>query len=300
MNNTQTNHRTIKVKEFLDDFRSGMFDDEILKAYNLTPLGLEKFYSMLVDRNILTEDELKEHYERELIREKEIAAQDAEKVGFICPCCLESQDKMFDICPNCGVSFQEFVSRESCNPSQIEETVIAAQPISEISANKETPPAGEIKAEPHKAPAPADLFKDDFIRPEDFRRTGNVFDDSDDDVVPGMPLDYIDDIGDMNSTPVLCESCGDQTDAITRKIFDKSSFYQALTGSVLLILLGFLGAVVLSFFEAFSFGKLVLLYGTGTLLVLGSVLSALSVFMFLAKERVYSCPKCKRAYARLQ
>ena len=66
MNTVQTSQekRTIKVKDFLDDFHGGMPDGELLKRYHLTPAGLEKFYSMLLDRHILGSQELLHHYKQ--------------------------------------------------------------------------------------------------------------------------------------------------------------------------------------------------------------------------------------------
>ena len=42
--------RSIRVKDFLDDFYAGMTDDELLTKYRLTPTGLERFYDMLQEK----------------------------------------------------------------------------------------------------------------------------------------------------------------------------------------------------------------------------------------------------------
>ena len=49
--------RSIKVKEFLEDFRSGASDDELMEKYQLSAAVLERFYGMLVERGILDSEE---------------------------------------------------------------------------------------------------------------------------------------------------------------------------------------------------------------------------------------------------
>ena len=54
--------RSIKVKEFLQDFYGGMMDGDLLAKYRLTPTGLEKFYTMLQDKGILYPEEISARY----------------------------------------------------------------------------------------------------------------------------------------------------------------------------------------------------------------------------------------------
>ena len=112
MNTVQSGQekRTIKVKEFLEDFYSGANDDDLMTKYRLTPTGLEKFYEMLQEKGVLHPDELTTRYARDISAEDDWDSSDAERSSFICPSCLASQDAMFDICPNCGVSFQDLIS----------------------------------------------------------------------------------------------------------------------------------------------------------------------------------------------
>jgi hypothetical protein len=103
--------RTIKVKDFLEDFRAGMDDGGLQLKYHLTQVGLEKFYSMLMDRGILSPQELQESYRRQEPQDsyqgRKRGAQDpddsaSETSSFICPRCLTSHETMFDVCPKCG------------------------------------------------------------------------------------------------------------------------------------------------------------------------------------------------------
>ncbi|MEW6140044.1 MAG: hypothetical protein AB1733_17605 [Thermodesulfobacteriota bacterium] len=106
--------RTIRVREFLDDFYSGASDDNLMTKYRLSATGLERFYDMLQDKGILDPDELAVRYNRQMAIEDDWDSfDDVEKSTFICPSCLASHDAMFDICPKCGVSFQETISDES-------------------------------------------------------------------------------------------------------------------------------------------------------------------------------------------
>ena len=83
---------------------------------------------MLLTRGIIEQEELHEHYKREELREKESVQLDSASSSYICPCCLASQETMFDICPNCGVSFQELISadKQGADPSQPAQSTQAA------------------------------------------------------------------------------------------------------------------------------------------------------------------------------
>lgn len=65
MDTAQSSHekRSIKVKDFLQDFRSGMPDRDLMERYDLSATGLEKFYNMLLDRNIIDIAEFEDRVE---------------------------------------------------------------------------------------------------------------------------------------------------------------------------------------------------------------------------------------------
>ena len=109
MNTTQNSQlkRSIRVRDFLDDFHAGMTDECLLEKYHLTSTGLERFYDMLQDRGIIDAEELLGRYSEP----DQEPAQERDTTSFICPSCLASHQTMFDICPECGVSFQDMISR---------------------------------------------------------------------------------------------------------------------------------------------------------------------------------------------
>jgi hypothetical protein len=65
MDTAQSSHekRSIKVKDFLEDFRCAMPDRDLMEKYDLSATGLEKFYNMLLDRNIIDYAEFEERVE---------------------------------------------------------------------------------------------------------------------------------------------------------------------------------------------------------------------------------------------
>ncbi|MDQ7783542.1 MAG: hypothetical protein RDU20_11730 [Desulfomonilaceae bacterium] len=103
--------RSIRVRDFLDDFHSGMTDQDLMEKYHLTPTGLERFYDMLQDRGIIDPEELLIRYTESVVVDQE-PAEESDSTSFICPSCLASHKTMFDICPDCGVSFQDMLGRE--------------------------------------------------------------------------------------------------------------------------------------------------------------------------------------------
>ena len=60
MDTAQGSHqkRSIKVKQFLGDFRSGASDEELMEKYRLGEAGLDRFFNMLVERSILAPEEI--------------------------------------------------------------------------------------------------------------------------------------------------------------------------------------------------------------------------------------------------
>lgn len=98
---TTQHKRTIKVKDFLADFREGMPGGDLMRKYNLTPAGLEKFYSMLLEREILS---YKDFQARHKGRDDVDTAEGSSDAGrrFICPSCLGVHASDVDVCPDCG------------------------------------------------------------------------------------------------------------------------------------------------------------------------------------------------------
>jgi len=318
MNTTQTSQekRTIKVKDFLNDFHADMPDGELLKRYHLTPAGLEKFYSMLLDRRILGPQELQQHYRRENQRQTEAPKDEEEKAGFICPACLAAQDTMFDICPSCGVSFQELMSRERMPRWPVsEDPPVASSPrVGKV-------PLGEKILDVISGVRDRSLFGDTATRQENkstdappqdgddgyFAVAGTSseahsgFDAPLDEMVHGSPLEYANDAdadADAPAVEALCDTCQERMQSGLRDVYDRSRSYLAMKMSATFLVLGILGCLMVSFFDGYSLWRLAVVCGTGISFLVGASLLTVGAFMFLAREKVYFCPLCKRVYPR--
>ncbi len=313
MNTVQTSQekRTIKVKDFLDDFHGGMPDGELQKRYHLTPAGLEKFYSMLLDRHILGSQELLHHYKRENQRQTEARKDEEEKARFICPACLAAQDTMFDICPSCGVSFQELMSRERTPKEPVSEAPPAAS-----SARVEKVPLGEKildvisgvrdrslfghKNKSTGAP-PQDGDDGNFAVADTTNEAHSGFDAPLDEMVHGSPLEYANDADadpDAPAVEALCDTCQERMQSGLRDVYDRNRSYLAMKMSGTFLVLGILGCLMVSFFDGYSLWRLAVVCATGISFLVGASLLTVGAFMFLAREKVYFCPLCKRVYPR--
>ncbi|MBI4966447.1 MAG: hypothetical protein HY913_24415 [Desulfomonile tiedjei] len=303
--------RSIKVKDFLADFRSGTGDETLLAKYHLTPVGLEKFYAMLVEREILRQDELTGRNAFPAPGRK--SAGDAEKSSFICPACLAAHDTMFDICPCCGVSFQEMISSQSSADrpvaEQQDQDYFAGQKQQQADSKGDLfvspPPSNRERPARLRSPAGNPLTadvreEDEFAHPYDWRKTNSQFEDPLDEIVCGMPVE--DDYAYENKTPdqktVTCDNCQGKASAALRDIYDRKRSLLSLGLCGVSLFLGLVGAIVITFFEGYSFARLLTLYFTGLFLMFGGVLCAVGSFMYLAREKVYYCAACGRVYPR--
>ncbi len=309
--NTQEK-RTIKVKDFLDDFRSGLGDRELQEKYHLTQLGLEKFYGMLMDRGILSAQELQDNY-----RGTESDAKEPEEVvtsesSFICPQCLASHQTMFDICPSCGVSFQEMISEQRALRSQAvsgEESFEESKDESEKDNNvldgifapgerKDVVGLSDSELPDSEFCAPPQPDQQKLLAPTDaFARFRGGFEDTPEEIVSGMP--YGEPASEeFPSHEVRCDSCKQPMERTLRDVYDRTYSSKVLIAAGVLFVLGFLTTAAIHFFSGYSFARLVVVYSTGVFLLFGSVLSGVGTFLFMAKEKVYCCPSCRRVYPR--
>lgn len=314
MNTGQANQekRTIKVRDFLDNFRGGMSDEEILKKYHLTPVGLEKFYGMLLERGILLSHEIDEHYRQENLRETEDGSNGLDKSSFICPCCLSSHDTMFDICPNCGVSFQELMSRNNTEEETLAEKE-ASQSIKRTSQNEVFPmfdesanedlldiPGAELLGKASSKSTKRDSGRADFVGREEQTKNPPKYDDALDEIIPGMPLEYVDDSHARHpEVKVRCEACDETMEPVLRDVYDRGRSYLTLLLAGAALMLGILGVLGLGFFSAYSVARLLVLYATGLSLLSGVAFLTAGLFMYMARERVYFCPICSRVHPRV-
>ncbi|MEJ2715878.1 MAG: hypothetical protein P8182_01875 [Deltaproteobacteria bacterium] len=316
--------RTIKVKDFLEDFRSGRSDEELADKYHLSSAGLEKFYSMLLERKILDAGELEVRGEQPDADLPEESIEESEEFGSLCPACLSPRETAAEPCSVCGYAAEEFVEQadeqelepedeekiqdldsradlafEDWLPHESDEEEFAASP-------------AELETEPDKVPfegsPDTDFYGDaighegeeEFVRSPELERYYSEFDDSAEEVVPGMPFAYEDSYESTDpSANARCEACDKPVEAGVRKIYDRSGSYLALALGGICLALGFVGAGILNGFPGYSVARLVVIYFTGMSMLLGGFLLALALFMFyLAKEKVYHCYHCGRVYPR--
>jgi hypothetical protein len=309
--NTQEK-RTIKVKDFLDDFRSGVGDRELQEKYHLTQLGLEKFYGMLMDRGILSPQELQENYRGKESDEKEPEEVVTSESSFICPQCLASHQTMFDICPSCGVSFQEMISeqralrtqivpgegifQESKDESHVEKSLLDG--IFNAGGCKNAVALSDSELPDSEFCAPQQPDQPKLLAPTDaFAKFRGGFEDSSEEIVSGMPYgepapeEY-------TSHEVRCDGCKQVMERTLRDVYDRTHSFKVLIAAGAFFLLGFLATGAIHFFSGYSFARLLVVYSTGVFLLFGSVLLAVGAFLFMAKEKVYCCPSCRRVYPR--
>lgn len=322
---TTQERRSIKVKDFTEDFHSGMSDDELMEKYQLTPVALEKFYTMLIERNILHPDDFEGRVDDDTPEEPDEASARADTSKFYCPACLTAQERVYDTCPDCGASIRDLVTRRptigydsesvlrpDVGHPQAEPDFEARQP---RDAEKELGlgPSNDAAApSPIELPLHAPVDNEFFPTPDrdrgsgqfgghqEFKKLYEPFNDTADEVIPGMPLDYIDSEEPEGPTEsVRCVQCEAILDEHVRSTFDRKGGLLAVVLSGLFMLFGFVGALCLTLFQTYSVFRLVVIYFTGMSMLLGGTLMALAIFMlFLARERVYLCHHCGCAYPR--
>jgi hypothetical protein len=301
MDAAQTSHekRTINVKDFLQDFHSGLSDQHLLKKYNLTESGLETFYQMLEDRGILEPDQLRTRQCGPDQRAQVPLDLSEERSSYICPRCLASHETMFDICPSCGVSFHELISQDK--------GITAAPPKDDENRKIRDRSFGDEEVGEHRA-VETDLHsplisKNPSTDPtEDFFDDDRIpkfpsFEDSLEEIVSGAPLEPSS--TEVHSSPASCASCECETEPGIRNIYDRKMALQALTFAGVSFVIGFLGIVALSLFEGQSLARLVVFFCTVAAMLVGVILATTGAFLLLAREKVYICPACHRAYPRI-
>lgn len=315
MNSAPRTHqkRSIKVKDFLADLRSGMDDEYLLTKYHLTPVGLDKFFAMLVERGILGQDELAGRNLLQSTPQHGNAPSASEKPKFICPACLAVHDTMFDICPCCGVSFQELINEQTRTNRPVAEQQEQDYFFGQTEQPEDTkgdlfvsPSPNYEERSPKALSSARNRLTDDtkeqaeFAQPFDWRQNDSRFDEPMDDIVCGMPLaeNYAYEDKSAEHNGVRCENCQEAAVPALRDIYDRKRSLLSLALCGISLFLGLVGAIVVSFFEGHSLARLLVVYVTGLLLLCGGVLCAVGSFMYLAREKVYYCASCGRVYPR--
>jgi hypothetical protein len=274
-------------------------------------VGLGKFYGMLIERGIILSHEMDEHYRQESLRECEDRSADLEKSSFICPCCLSSHDTMFDICPNCGVSFQELMSRDSGQEDTLAKRE-ASPPDKKASRSKPFPvfeesldedlfdfPEPELHEKTSSKTAKENAGRGDFVGREKKIGTRNEYDDALDEIIPGMPLECVEERHTRRSkSRVRCQSCDETMEPALRDVYDRGRSHFALLLAGGSLILGILGILLLGVFSAYSVARMLVLYVTGLSLLSGVAFLTAGLFMYMARERVYFCSLCSRVVPR--
>jgi hypothetical protein len=326
MNTAESNQekRTIKVRDFLDNFRSGMTDRQLMEKYHLTESGLDKFYGMLIDRGILDPQEFQSRTWEDEPFGLEPPSIESDKARFVCPACLSSQETMFDTCPNCGTPLGGLAHSQVAQADPLavardrqgEEPGIDSSFASDQREDLKETPTGPSVAGRHDGRTeiprveskvvsafegpPKKSEAEGYAQPDDFEKPYSEFDDPLDQVVPGMPLDFVDHSEDEISVAPRCEYCNGVLDAGVRTIYERKGSLVALAMSTIFLFMGFLGAVCVTVFAGYSAARLVVIYFTGLSLLFGCILLALAMFMlFLAREKAYLCYSCSRIYPRV-
>lgn len=300
MDAAQTSHekRTINVKDFLEDFHSDLSDQHLLKKYNLTESGLETFYQMLEERGILEPEQLRTRQCGQHQHAQVPLDLTDEKSSYICPRCLASHETMFDICPSCGVSFQELISQEKGvtaltneddNRKVSDKTFVDedTKEYSTVGTDLHSP----LVSKNRSTDSMQDFFADDRIP------KFPSFEDSLEEIVSGVPLEPAS--TEVHPSQVTCVSCECQTEPGIRNIYDRKRALQALIFAGISFTIGFLGIVALSLFEGQSLARLAVFFSTVAVMLVGVILATTGAFLLLAREKVYICPACHRAYPRI-
>lgn len=421
MDTAQSSHekRSIKVKDFLQDFRCGMPDRDLMEKYELSTTGLEKFYNMLLDRNIIDYAEFEERVEEVVSADcevplsipdaqpvsqddevvaasapemevlpgeatantSEVIAEDApasvdqletlqvesspldepavgdisedllnkletewleslpthaessDETRFICPSCLYSQGAAFETCPDCGISLSEFFENNVVQPLDSNTIELWSDPelvFAEAHAHDTNPenelvftdqdlfprPENDLKTAPEdletrpieipesEVPLRQQLSSsqkavehEDFFYSAEPPRLHSAFAEAFDEMLPTFPIE--DGVEDKTTDP-RCEHCRDTLEPEVRRIYDRRGAMSAFAVAVISLVLGCVGAAALAIFDEYSLFRVLLIYGTGLTMLLGTVFLGLALFMlFFAREKVYVCAGCHRTYPRL-
>ncbi len=301
MDAAQASHekRTINVRNFLDDFHSGVNDQNLMKKYNLTENGLETFYQMLEERGILKAQELrKQSWSQSEAIDNSPDFSD-EKSSYICPRCLASHDTMFDICPSCGVSFHELISQDSSvtafTANEDKNPEIYSTTTNKPEQEEYYPPGAEAASNSKGLRPSTDSIEEIF--PNDDIPRFQTLDDSLDEIVSAVPIDTGEESAYFHKVP--CGTCGLPMEPGIRNIYDRVRALQSLLIAGICFLGGFLGIVALNLFQDQSVVRLAIFFSTVVIMILGVISATAGAFLFLAREKAYICRTCHRAYSRI-
>ncbi len=100
---TESTHRPrgkVPLKPFLTDFRSAMSDQELKAKYSLSPRAYLNLVKALLDRRLVTQEEVSKR--KEMSVQRDLAKEAQFLAGlYICPNCGHPNPKPFKKCPAC-------------------------------------------------------------------------------------------------------------------------------------------------------------------------------------------------------
>ncbi|MCX5863249.1 MAG: hypothetical protein NTW27_14155 [Deltaproteobacteria bacterium] len=307
-------HHHSKVKDLLDDIRSGLNEDTLLTKHYVTLIRLQELGNMLgdLDMGSSTGAIIQGPEELNGCGLENGQALEAEESSFMCPSCLTSQHTMFDICPNCSVSFLETIDQESqkthklaqtiaiessLNGPSLGETKQSDDSLAVITRHTVQPSRSDPVTEP-RASVEKDKKETTIVSKEE-RATPSQRAYTDDSSIPRRPSSHVAKSRAISPLPgVRCDSCKGRMAPALRNIYDRSRSMHSLVMAGICFAFGFVGSLCLSFFDGPSLGRLTVFYITGIIVLFGAVFSLVGAFLYLAREKVYFCPRCKRSYPR--
>jgi hypothetical protein len=137
-------HRAkIPLKEFLADYRSGTPDRDIMQRFGLDARRLVTLIKSLVDKKVLTAQDLTRH--KELTQQQELVKQTQFlKSLFICPNCGHPHPQQFDVCPACGANPNEDVQVPPEEPADDVMTTGGHFYVEDLTSGVHDPPPSEV------------------------------------------------------------------------------------------------------------------------------------------------------------
>lgn len=309
------------LHELLADLRSGLTEEEVAAKYGLSPCIFEARKANSAEKQ-KGKSGSEERAETACSAASDATVKEAPgESSFICPACLTSFGVMFDICPNCSASVQEAMERaiEEQENIKIETREQESQPEAGSCSGGESVPQAKSENKPaagtgvHGADAggtaPPEIRTDDLSQKE-AAAAKNASREAKSHVEAPRPAHsksrarpIITGPQDMHrriiSSPSLrCESCQSTMTPALRDIYDRSRSLHALLAASVCFLIAFLCCVILSFFDGPSLSRISVFFFGSLAFLIGGILTGTGAFMYLAREKVYFCPRCKRTYPR--
>jgi DNA-binding Lrp family transcriptional regulator len=101
----------VPLKPFIKDFRSPMPDQELKEKYNLSPRAFLSLIKALLEKNIITNQDVLRR--REMSVQRDMAKEAQFLAGlYICPNCGHPHPKPFTVCPACEVDVSDMLDNQ--------------------------------------------------------------------------------------------------------------------------------------------------------------------------------------------